>query len=1041
MNGKDLSPEQKIEYDSRERELVRLNERSNEVDEALSKTKADKVEKEAKQLKEEIKDLDEKIKNAKEINASRESKMDLIRSTKGYKYDIFRINFPGVGELRLSDSQISGLLLQFNVYFSTLDNPFKDSLTDNDKKELLAGIRGENVGNIANKDIADNVTSDNDKKDSDWQIKEPQSKIKEPAYQTFEWYRRWWNFFKHYPSEEMNVAEKGDLDKYPILVQFTQKATKTGPKRKKFPFYDIVKFNEEKGKIDNNRLKALLIDKDTRTGDVKVPRLQSEDYEEGLISYLPGIGKDPEIEYNDSWSVSLATFMIDEVFRYDLINRNPILTQGKNYTLGPKLWAEETPWHSISTTTYTLQSGKDANNGSYKDHDINVDGHRFNNIQKGFKGGLDILHTIFNIKQIRDYFLAKEKRITLASGGVGPNDKNGVPVDPKAPIVFDIKKGEIPEFIDAEDLKKQRKEKRDELLKLDVGYYTAEEKTLLAEKKIIAARIKKLTEANKKLTGDSEKRLLGVVKRLSKNVNDFLSASPVSKRSWTWYEEYKENIVKLRNEVADRLKEENGWKDDDEKYTKFDLMDVKIDAYFKNSNDEVKKELGDIRNAWKKYDEMVQKIIGPRSALYTAFTKHKITNEKDLDEWLKNMDSTKDKIAKGVLANLEKVNEYLTLEPYELTAREKIKNIKLAGMNLENTLREVLGKSYKSTILAAWQKAGYGEGNKFYELITYKNDLREDSLFKTWMKSNNEGGPNLDNDNLAEWIAEKSLGDIKYDLLGYILRYRLIQYIKASVDDRKEFKKETVLGWISEAESCGQQIDNFSDITGGDNRKGDVVLNNFIRNLAKNKGTIMGLDSKNDAEYQIIKRWIDYKEETIKSLKDGMDEEFMKDKDPKQVWNKEPKDLHKEVRNYQITKEGITSENYKDIKDKEKLEKVISYLDDLIDNNLATEEQKTFKQQLSSHMATLQTTTTPPQEKKPEDGKEEKKPEDGKEEKKPDETTKEPDKPKGLPGWAWSLIIIGIVAIVGGLIWYFTSGKKEDEEEGGGVTEPETGEK
>ncbi|CAG8582461.1 46022_t:CDS:2 [Gigaspora margarita] len=56
---------------------------------------------------------------------------------------------------------------------------------------------------------------------------------------------------------------------------------------------------------------------------------------------------------------------------------------------------------------------------------------------------------------------------------------------------------------------------------------------------------------------------------------------------------------------------------------------------------------------------------------------------------------------------------------------------------------------------------------------------------------------------------------------------------------------------------------------------------------------------------------------------------------------------------------GITSENYKQLKatDKEKAERLISYLDDLITNDLATPEQKTFWQNLSAHVVSMQSTT------------------------------------------------------------------------------------
>ncbi|CAJ0762350.1 16554_t:CDS:1, partial [Entrophospora sp. SA101] len=176
----------------------------------------------------------------------------------------------------------------------------------------------------------------------------------------------------------------------------------------------------------------------------------------------------------------------------------------------------------------------------------------------------------------------------------------------------------------------------------------------------------------------------------------------------------------------------------------------------------------------------------------------------------------------------------------------------------------------------------------------------------------------------------------------------------------------------------------FADITGGDGKKGNVVLREFVRSFVRKTADAMGLDIKNNNEYKIAEKWstAGYKEETIKSLKDGTDEEFLKSKgkDAKSVWDEDPKKLHKEIRDYQISKEGVTSENYKEFKekDKEKLEKVLSYLEDLVEHKLADEKQIEFKKQLSSHIATLTTTTPPSGDGKGEEGKGDGKGEEGK---------------------------------------------------------------
>src|SRR6266511_2345471 len=123
-----------------------------------------------------------------------------------------------------------------------------------------------------------------------------------------------------------------------------------------------------------------------------------------------------------------------------------------------------------------------------------------------------------------------------------------------------------------------------------------------------------------------------------------------------------------------------------------------------------------------------------------------------------------------------------------------------------------------------------------------------------------------------------------------------------------------------------------------------------------------------------------YKAETIKSLKEGMDEEFMKGRDAKGIWDTDPGKLHKEVRDYQINKEGVTSENYKEFKekDKEKLERVLSYLEDLVEHKLADEKQIEFKKQLSYQIDNLKTTNPPSSDEKGEEGKGDGKGEEGK---------------------------------------------------------------
>jgi len=144
---------------------------------------------------------------------------------------------------------------------------------------------------------------------------------------------------------------------------------------------------------------------------------------------------------------------------------------------------------------------------------------------------------------------------------------------------------------------------------------------------------------------------------------------------------------------------------------------------------------------------------------------------------------------------LDELDKVIQLEEFQRAAQELIRNSKITGKELEPMLREMLGSRFSPTILNNWKSAGYGEGTKFSDLITYKTDLQTDSEFETYLKSNNKGGPNLQSGKISDLIVDKSknLSDLKDDCLSYILRYRLIQYIKATIDARKDFKKDTVL--------------------------------------------------------------------------------------------------------------------------------------------------------------------------------------------------------------------------------------------------------
>jgi len=516
--------------------------------------------------------------------------------------------------------------------------------------------------------------------------------------------------------------------------------------------------------------------------------------------------------------------------------------------------------------------------------------------------------------------------------------------------------------------KKEIDDIEDKLAKLDL---TSEDDIKVWEREIISYNrdLNRLMKRNAELSKQDENRLLNEVHSVSKRVNTYLTRKPVTRMTWSWYEIYEDLFKKLQKAVKERLRQENKWKEDDDNYKNFKLVDPAIESYFKNSEDRIKKALGEIRTGYKLYDNpdpnnkgLKQNTAEAKGEAYRILRVHKLEglDDKKIEEWVKNNNKT----AQTLLKHLDELAKWIELEENENKVREKIRSSEAIAKDLEAMLKEILkGGRYKPSILDAWKKAGYGEGNRFYELITHKTDLRTDKEFTdTWLKGTSEGGPGYSK-TFAEWIAEKSASDLKYDLLIYILKYRLNQFIKETTDGRRDYKKEVVLDWIKESSGCGQDEESFADITGGDGKKGNVVLREFVRSFVRKTADAMGLDIKNSSEFKIAEKWskTNYKEETIKSLKDGMDEEFLKSKgkDAKSIWDDDPKKLHKEVRNYQINKEGITNaEELKKItaKDKERLEKVITLYEDLIDHGLATPEQIEFKKQLSSHFATLTTT-------------------------------------------------------------------------------------
>jgi|SRR6185436_8285876 len=165
MNEKELTKDEQKLYEQNEAEIARITDIVNELDKQIAKIEEGG---DYQELEKEIKELNEKIKNAKEINASIDAKLNeyaeqykRIRKNK----EIYKIFFSS-GELRLADWQIIGLIQRFHIYFSALDNPFAVSLNTNEKKELLAGIRGVSVNDISDYDVADNVTTANNAKDS-----------------------------------------------------------------------------------------------------------------------------------------------------------------------------------------------------------------------------------------------------------------------------------------------------------------------------------------------------------------------------------------------------------------------------------------------------------------------------------------------------------------------------------------------------------------------------------------------------------------------------------------------------------------------------------------------------------------------------------------------------------------------------------------------------------------------------------------------------------------------------------------------------------
>jgi len=164
-----LTPEQQRTLELKKNERERIEEQNKELIDKRDKIKGEDYQTQKKNLERDIKKIDEQIENAENTNAFINAKLNEFAEEYKNRWknkEIYKIFFSD-GELRLAHWQISGLIKKFYVYFSALDNPFEASLTDNEKKELLASIRGVSVNDISNYDVADNVTTANNAKDSE----------------------------------------------------------------------------------------------------------------------------------------------------------------------------------------------------------------------------------------------------------------------------------------------------------------------------------------------------------------------------------------------------------------------------------------------------------------------------------------------------------------------------------------------------------------------------------------------------------------------------------------------------------------------------------------------------------------------------------------------------------------------------------------------------------------------------------------------------------------------------------------------------------
>jgi len=168
-----------------------------------------------------------------------------------------------------------------------------------------------------------------------------------------------------------------------------------------------------------------------------------------------------------------------------------------------------------------------------------------------------------------------------------------------------------------------------------------------------------------------------------------------------------------------------------------------------------------------------------------------------------------------------------------------------APKDLASLLKDIIEngeKTWNRDILTRWNTARfrgtkYNEGENFYRLVAHPDSISRSNDFRTSAGSD-----------LATLIESKK---DPYDVIGPIMKYRIIQYMGKTESERnKDYKPEEIFELINEADRhYGQEVDGF---TGTVIKSGKQLKENLLKAIGKGRGEALSLDFNKPDELQVI---------------------------------------------------------------------------------------------------------------------------------------------------------------------------------------------